>query len=158
MLIIAKKSRCGITPSGDGIFDFGKILLKKVLNSNTIKRASQAINSDLGQTAIKGAKRAIQSDVGQALQERAISEIRNRANKVLDSAPTHIKKAVESELGQELQKRIIALTPFQKLGIVEPTRKRKRKTKSKGGKRKKGEGFVYPQTLISQFGSGIILE
>ena len=156
MLIIARKSGCGIIPAGNGIFDFGKILLKKVLNSNTIKRASQAINSDLGQKAIKGVKRALQSDVGQALQRKAISEIKNKANKVLDSAPTPIKKAVQSELGQELQKKIFS--PFEKLGIVEPTRKRKRKTKSKGGKRKKGGSFVYPQTLISQFGSGIILE
>ncbi len=154
----AKKSGCGISPSGDGIFDFGKILLKKVLNSNTIKRASQAINSDLGQKAIKGVKRAIQSDVRHTLKKKAISEIKNKAKKVLDSAPTPIKKAVQSELGQEVQKKILALTPFEKLGILEPTRKRKRNTKSKGGKRKKGEGFVNPQTLISQFGSGIILE
>ncbi len=156
MLIIANKSGCGISPTGSGIFDFGKILLKKVLNSNTIKRESEAINSDLGQKAIKGVKRAIQSDVGQALQKKAISEIKNKANKVLDSAPTPIKKAVQSELGQELQKK--NFSPFDKLGIVEPTRKRKRQTKSKGGKRKKGGSFVYPQTLISQFGSGIILE
>ena len=156
MLIIANKSGCGITPSGSGIFDFGKILLKKILNSNTIKTASQAINSDLGQKAIKGVKRAIQSDVGQALQKKAIAEIKNKANKVLDSAPSPIKKAVHSELGQEIQKKI--LSPFEKLGIVEPTRKRKRVTKSKRGKRKKGGSFVYPQTLISQFGSGIILE
>ena len=155
MLIIEKKSGCGINPSGDGIFDFGKILLKKALNSNLIKKASQAINSDLGQTAIKSLKRAAKSDLGQALQKRAISEVKKRANKVLDSAPV-IKKAVESELGQELQKNI--LNPFQKLGIAEPTRKRKRKTKSKGVKRKRGGSFVYPQTLISQFGSGIILE
>ena len=158
MLIIASKSGSGINSSGDGIFDFGKILLKKVLNSNILKKASQAINTDLGQKTIKGVKRAIQSDIGQALQKKAISEIKNKANKVLDSAPTPIKKAVKSELGQEIQKKILALTPFEKLGIVEPTRKRKRNTKSKGGKRKKGGSFVYPQTLISQFGSGIILE
>ena len=154
MLIIENKSGCGINPSGDGIFDFGKILLKKALNSNLIKKASQAINSDLGQTAIKSLKKAAKSDLGQALQEKAISEVKKRANKVLDSAPV-LKKAVQSELGQELQK---ALNPFQKLGIAEPTRKRKRKTNSKGGKRKKGGSFVYPQSLISQFGSGIILE
>ncbi len=154
MLIIPNKPGCGISPTGSGIFDFGKILLKKVLNSNTIKRASQAINSELGQKTIKGVKRAIQSDVGQALQKKAISEIRNKANKVLDSAP-EIKKVVESDLGQELKR---TLSPFDKLGILEPTRKRKRQTKSKKGKRKKGNGFVYPQTLISQFGSGIILE
>ena len=154
MLIIEKKSGCGINPSGDGIFDFGKILLKKVLNSNFVKKASQAINSDIGQAGIKSLKRAAKSDLGQALQKRAISEVKKRANKVLDSAPV-LKQAVESELGQELQKKI--LNPFQKLGIAEP-RKRKRKTKSKGIKRKRGGSFVYPQTLISQFGSGIVLE
>ena len=153
MLIIGRKSGCGINPSGDGIFDFGKILLKKVLNSNLIKKASQAINSDLGQTTIKNLKKAAKSDLGQAIQKKAISEVKKKANKVLDSAPV-LKKAVQSELGQEL----LALNPFQKLGIAEPTRKRKRKTKSKGVKRKKGGSFVYPQTLVSQFGSGIILE
>ena len=56
MLIIEKKAGGGI--NGEGIFDFGRILLKKALNSNLIKQASKAINSELGQTAISAVKRA----------------------------------------------------------------------------------------------------
>ena len=176
MLIIENKSGSGILTSysGGGIFDFGKILLKKALNSNLIKRASKAINSELGQTTIRAVKRAAESDLGQALKEKAVSEVKRRAldvsNKALDkiSVPTTIRDAAKSEIGQQLQKRIIsevgkrtdrfgvpniAQTAFHKLGIAEP----KKKKKSRKRKRK-GSGFVYPQTLINQFGSGIVLE
>ena len=50
MLIIEKKVGGGI--NREGIFYFGKILLKKALNSSLVKQASKAINSELGQTAI----------------------------------------------------------------------------------------------------------
>ena len=92
MLVIAKKSGSGI--GDEGIFDFGKILLKKALNSNLIKRASQAINSDAGKKAISAVKRAAQSDVGQELQARAISEVKKKVNKIL---PPKLKQAVNSE-------------------------------------------------------------
>lgn len=174
MLIIKKKSGSGTLYSGDGIFDFGKILLKKALNSNLVKKASQAINSDLGQKTISAVKAAAQSELGQSLKRKAISEALDASNKALDkiSIPDYVKKAAKSELGQELQKKIISevgkktqtfssglpvehLTQsvFQKLGIAEPSKKRRRVSK-----KRKGRGFVYPQQLVSQFGGGIILE
>ena len=66
MLIIDVKSGSGIlTPyNGDGVFDFGRILLRKALNSNLIKTASRAINSELGQTAIGAVKKAARSELG----------------------------------------------------------------------------------------------
>ena len=155
MLIIERKSGSGIITSysGDGIFDFGKILLKKALNSNLVKKASQAINSDLGQKTISAVKAAAQSELGQSLKRKAISEVKKRAldasNKALDkiSIPDSVKKAAKSELGQELQKKIISevgkktqtfsnelglpvehltQSAFQRLGIAEPPKKRRR--------------------------------
>ena len=118
MLIIEVKSGSGILApyNGDGIFDFGKILLKKALNSNLIKKASKAINSELGQTAIGAVKRAAQSEIGQELQKRAISEVNRRAqdvtNKALDKIGVHVpdavKRAAKSDLGQMLQDKIIS--------------------------------------------------
>ena len=96
MLIVKKKVGSGIITSygGDGIFDFGKILLKKALNSGLVKKASQAINSELGQTAISAVKAAAQSEIGQALKEKAISEVRKRAfdvsNQALDKRTSKI--------------------------------------------------------------------
>ena len=161
MLIIERKAGGGI--NGEGIFDFGKILLKKALNSNLIKQASRAINSELGQTVISTAKKAAKSDLGQALKERAISEVKRKVLEVADSAPDSIKEAAQSELGQQLQRKIvrevgkksrpaedIAKAAFARLGVPPPAKKRKRKGK------KKGRG--YPAEIISQFGSGIVLE
>ena len=176
MLIIERKSGSGTLYSGDGIFDFGKILLKKALNSNLVKKASQAINSDLGQKTISAVKAAAESELGQSLKRKAISEALDASNKALDkiSIPDYMKKAAKSELGQELQKKIIfevgkktqtfsselglpvehlTQSVFQKLGIAEPSKKRRRVSK-----KRKGRGFVYPQQLVSQFGGGIILE
>ena len=164
MLIIEKKTGGGI--NGEGIFDFGKILLKKVLNSNLVKQASKAINSDLGQTAISAVKKAAKSDLGQALKERAISEVKKKALEVTDRAlehvPVSVKQAAQSELGQQVQRKIvsevrkrsrpvgdIAETAFERLGVPPPSKKRKRR-------RKKGRG--YPKELLDQFGSGIVLE
>ena len=176
MLIVQRKVGSGIITSygGDGIFDFGKILLKKALNSGLVKKASQAINSELGQTAISAVKAAAQSEIGQALKEKAISEVRKRAfdvsNQALDkiSVPDSVKRAAQSELGQQIQKKIVsevgektrvlggpnlAEAAFKKLGIAvpEPPKKKRRR-------KKKGRGFEYPPKLISQFGSGIVLE
>ena len=181
MLVIDVKSGGGIiTPyRGDGIFDFGKILLKKALNSNLIKEASRVINSKPGQAAISAAKKVAQSELGQELQKRTISEAQNVFNKV----PEVVKKAARSELGQKLQDKIVSevgkntqkltnkvigkkaeditRSAFQKLGIAEPSpvRKRKGNTKAVKSKKRKGKGFVYPQGLLDQFvGTGIILE
>ena len=174
MLIVESKAGSGIITSygGDGIFDFGKILLKKALNSGLIKKASRAINSDLGQTVIQGVKAAAQSELGQALKEKAISEVKKRAldvsNQALDKivVPDSVKRAAQSDLGRQIQKKIVsevgektrvlgvpnlAQETFKKLGIAEPPRKRRQKRK------KKGRGFEYPPKLISQFGSGIVL-
>ena len=175
MLIVSGKHGSGITTrhSGEGIFDFGKILLKKALNSNLLKTASKAINSELGQTTISAIKRAAQSELGQELQQRAISAVKEKALDVLDSGgkslPSGVKKAARSELGQILQKKIVSEagkrsrdlggateTVFGRLGIAKPPpAKKKRKPR-----RRKGKGLVYPQGLIDQFvgGSGILLE
>ena len=167
MLIVEKKAGGGI--NGEGIFDFGKILLKKALNSNLLKQASKAINSELGQTVVSAAKQAAKSDLGQALKERAISEVKKKALEVADSAfervPDSIKDAARSELGQQLQKKIvkevgkrsrpaedIAKAAFARLGVSTPPPVKKRKRKS----RKRGRG--YPSEIISQFGNGIVLE
>ena len=150
MLIIQKKAGGGI--NGDGIFDFGKILLKKALNSNLIKQASKAINSELGQ----------------ALKEKAISEVKKKALEVTDSAlervPDSIKEAARSELGQQLQKTIvreigkksrpaqdIAEAAFERFGVTAPPPAKKRRKR-----RKKGKG--YPTEILTQFGNGIVLE
>ena len=150
MLIIQKKAGGGI--NGDGIFDFGKILLKKALNSNLIKQASKAINSELGQ----------------ALKEKAISEVKKKALEVTDSAlervPDSIKEAARSELGQQLQKTIvreigkksrpaqdIAEAAFERFGVTAPPPTKKRRQR-----RKKGKG--YPTEILTQFGNGIVLE
>ena len=179
MLIVESKAGSGIITSygGDGIFDFGKILLKKALNSGLIKKASRAINSDLGQTVIQGVKAAAQSELGQALKEKAISEVRKRAldvsNQALDKivVPDSIKRAAQSDLGRQFQKKIVsevgektrilgvpnlAEATFKKLGISEP--KRVEPPKKKRRRRKKGKGLTYPPKLLSQFGSGIVLE
>lgn len=161
MLIIGKKAGGGI--NGEGIFDFGKILLKKALNSNLIKQASKAINSELGQTVVSAAKKAAKSDLGQALKERAISEVKKKVLEVADSVPDSIKGVAQSELGQHLQEKIvkevgkrsrpaedIAKAAFARLGVPAPPPKKKRK------RRKKGRG--YPAEIVSQFGSGIVLE
>ena len=169
MLVIAKKSGGGI--HGEGIFHFGKILLKKVLNSNLAKQASKAINSELGQTAIKVVKKAADSDLGQALKERAISEVKKKAleatDKALEYIPASVKETAQTELGQQLQKKIvsevrkrargtpvedIAKATFERLGVAEPQKKRKKRNT----RRKKGRG--YPQELLDQFGNGIVLE
>ena len=150
MLIIQKKAGGGI--NGDGIFDFGKILLKKALNSNLIKQASKAINSELGQ----------------ALKEKAISEVKKKALEVTDSAlervPDSIKEAAKSELGQQLQKTIvreigkksrpaqdIAEAAFERFGVTAPPPAKKRRKR-----KKKGKG--YPTEILTQFGNGIVLE
>ena len=188
MLIIEAKPGGGKrTPyQGDGLFDFGKILLKKALNSNLVKTASKAINSELGQTAIRAVKKAAQSEIGQELQRRAISEVEKKAqdlsNKAFDriNLPESVKRAARSELGQKVQEKLISevgenTEKLRKKIGVGPTGKRtqnlaratferlgiaepprKRKRKGKG---KKGKGFVYPQALLNQFsGNGIILE
>ena len=167
MLIVEKKAGGGI--NGEGIFDFGKILLKKALNSNLLKQASKAINSELGQTVVSAAKQAAKSDLGQALKERAISEVKKKALEVADNAfervPDSIKEAARSELGQQLQKKIvkevgkrsrpaedIAKAAFARLGVSTPPPAKKRKRRGK----KRGRG--YPAEIVSQFGSGIVLE
>lgn len=180
MLIVKSKAGSGIITSygGEGIFDFGKILLKKALNSGLVKKATQAINSELGQTAIGAVKAAAQSELGQALKEKAISEVRKRAldvtNQALDKivVPDSIKKAAQSDLGRQFQKKIVsevgektrvlgvpnlAEATFKKLGIAEPPPKKFAPAKKKR-RRRKGKGVTYPPKLIAQFGSGIVLE
>lgn len=169
MLVITPKAGSGTRHSGEGIFDFGKILLKKALSSNLLKKATKAINSDLGQAVISTAKKAAESDLGQELKKQAVSAVKRKALDVLESTsvPTSVKKAAKTEVGQILQKKIVSEigkrsrdlgdatgTAFQKLGIAEPPRK-----KVKRKRKRKGRGLVYPQDLIDQFvGSGIILE
>ena len=75
MLVLDAKIGSGI--NGEGIFDFGRILLKKALNSNLIKTASKAINSDIGQTAIRAVKRAADSEIGQEKKKHCQKLIKN---------------------------------------------------------------------------------
>ena len=58
MRIIEAKAGTGIRSpyNEEGLFDFGKILLKTALSSNLVKTASRAINSELVQTAIRAVK------------------------------------------------------------------------------------------------------
>ena len=114
MLIIDAKAGGGLLAQGEGIFDFGKILLKKALSSNLIKKASKAINSELGQTAIRAVKRAADSDLGQEIKKRALSEVNRKVQEVSNKAlskvqlPEIVKEAGKSELGQQLQSKIIS--------------------------------------------------
>ena len=111
MLVLDAKIGSGI--NGEGIFDFGRILLKKALNSNLIKTASKAINSDIGQTAIRAIKRAADSEIGQEIKKKALSEVNKKpkevSNKTLDkiNVPESVKKAAKSKLGRQLQNKII---------------------------------------------------
>ena len=113
MLIVPGKSG-GEVYKGSGLFDFGKILLKKSLSSNLVRKASQAINSELGQKAIKAVKQVAASELGQELQNRAISGIQEKISKASNDAlnkvnlPDTVKKAAKSEFGQHLQKQIIS--------------------------------------------------
>ena len=162
MLEIAPRTG-GQLYKGNGLFDFGKLLLKKALNSNLVKKASRVINSELGQKAIKAVKSAAQSELGQELKNRAIEGINQKVEEVSNKALNHIrlpetvKRAARSELGQQLQNKLIteigentqkltnnlgvniplgakaeniATTTFAKLGIAEPTRKRKSQKKN----------------------------
>ena len=174
MLVLDAKIGSGI--NGEGIFDFGRILLKKALNSNLIKTASKAINSEFGQTAIKAVKRAANSEIGQEIKKKALLEVNKKlqevSNKALDkiNVPESIKKAAKSELGQHLQNKVISeigentqkLT--NKLGISAPLGKRaasitkstfeklgiaeppKKKRKTKTV-RKKRKGFCVPSKV-----------
>ena len=134
MLVLDAKIGSGI--NGEGIFDFGRILLQKALNSNLIKTASKAINSEFGQTAIKAVKRAANSEIGQEIKKKALSEVNKKLQEVSDKAldkinvPESVKRAAKSELGQHLQNKVISeigentqkLT--NKLGISAPLGKR----------------------------------
>ena len=174
MLIVAGKPG-GYT--GNGLFDFGKLLFKKVLKSGLAKKAQKVINSNLGKAAISTIKQAANSDIGKELQKQALSAINEKVQDVSEKAfdkiqlPESVKNAARSELGQQLQNKIISevgntvqkiapgsrkrarnvtKTAFEKLGIAEPKRKRRKR---------KGKGIVYPSKLLNQFsGQGIILE
>ena len=61
MLVIAGKTGGGL---GDGIFDFGKSLCKKVLQSGLAQKAIKAVNSELGQKVLKTVKQAANSELG----------------------------------------------------------------------------------------------
>ena len=170
MLIVAGKP---VDHTGEGLFDFGKLLFKKVLKSGFAKKAHKAINSNLGKAAISTIKKAANSEIGQELQKQALSAINEKVQDVSEKAlnkiqlPESVKNAARSELGQQLQNEIISevgntfpgsrkrarnitKTAFEKLGVA-PPKKRRRK--------KKGKGIVYPSKLLNQFsGQGIILE
>ena len=67
MLIVAGKP---VDHTGEGLFDFGKLLFKKVLKSGFAKKAHKAINSNLGKAAISTIKKAANSEIGQELQKQ----------------------------------------------------------------------------------------
>lgn len=170
MLIVAGKP---VDHTGEGLFDFGKLLFKKVLKSGFAKKAHKAINSNLGKAAISTIKKAANSEIGQELQKQVLSTINEKVQDVSEKAlnkiqlPESVKNAARSELGQQLQNKIISevgntfpgsrkrarnitKTAFEKLGVAPPKKKRRNK---------KGKGIVYPSKLLNQFsGQGIILE
>ena len=171
MLIVAGKP---VNHTGEGLFDFGKLLFKKALKSGFARKAHKAINSNLGKAAISTIKKAVNSEIGQELQKQALSTISEKVQDVSEKAlnkiqlPESIKNAARSELGQQLQNKIISevgntvapgsrkrarnitKTAFEKLGVAQPKKRRRKK---------KGKGIVYPSKLLDQFsGQGIILE
>ena len=167
MLIVAGKP---VDHTGEGLFDFGKLLFKKVLKSGFAKKAHKAINSNLGKAAISTIKKAANSEIGQELQKQALSAVQDVSEKALNKIqlPESVKNAARSELGQQLQNKIISevgntvapgsrkrarnitKTAFEKLGVAQPKKRRRKK---------KGKGIVYPSKLLNQFsGQGIILE
>ena len=170
MLIVAGKP---VDHTGEGLFDFGKLLFKKVLKSGFAKKAHKAINSNLGKAAISTIKKAANSEIGQELQKQVLSTINEKVQDVSEKAlnkiqlPESVKNAARSELGQQLQNKIISevgntfpgsrkrarnitKTAFEKLGVAPPKKRRRNK---------KGKGIVYPSKLLNQFsGQGIILE
>ena len=166
MLIVAGKP---VDHTGEGLFDFGKLLFKKVLKSGFARKADKVINSNLGKAAISTIKKAANSEIGQELQKQALSAVQDVSEKALNKIqlPESVKNAARSELGQQLQNKIISevgntfpgsrkrarnitKTAFEKLGVAQP-KKRRRKNK--------GKGIVYPSKLLNQFsGQGIILE
>ena len=170
MLIVAGKP---VDHTGEGLFDFGKLLFKKVLKSGFARKAHKAINSNLGKAAISTIKKAVNSEIGQELQKQALSAVQDVSEKALNKIqlPESVKNAARSELGQQLQNKIISevgntvqqiapgsrkrarnitKTAFEKLGVAQPKKRRRKK---------KGKGIVYPSKLLNQFsGQGIILE
>ena len=93
MLIIEAKPGAGIRSpyNGEGLFDFGKILLKKALSSNLVKTASRAINSELGQTAIRTVKRVSESELEQELKKKLFQK---SIKKHRTSLKRHLKKFI----------------------------------------------------------------
>ena len=86
----------------------------------------------------------------EVLQQRAAKEVKKKVNEIL---PSEVKKVVYSDLGQKILSQA-GDTAFEKLGIK---RQRPRK-KTVAKRRNKGGAIVYPQHLVEQFGSGLVLK
>ena len=173
MLIVAPKA-------GGGIFEFGKSLFKKVLQSDLAKKALQAVNSDLGQKVLKTAKRVAESELGQELRDHAVNEINKKVQEGLEKVelPGSVKTIANSDIGRRLQRKIVSeigesADKFRGEFGVGPSRKRARTSAkeslsklglvgSKAPKRKKrrrgrGKGVAYPVKLLNQFKKGTVI-
>ena len=179
MLIVAPKVGGGL---GDGLFDFGKSLFKKVLQSGLAQKALKAVNSDLGQKVLKTAKRVAESELGQELRDHAVNELNKKVQEGLEKVnlPDSVKTIANSNIGRRIQGQIVSeiadtAGEFKNTFGVGPSRKRARaSTKAslsklglvgpKAPKRKKrgksrGRGVAYPVKLLNQFNKGpVILE
>ena len=175
MLIVPPKA-------GGGIFDFGKSIFKKVLQSGLAKKALQAVNSDLGKKVLKTAKTIAESELGQELRNHAVNEINKKVQEGLEKVnlPDSVKTIANSDIGRRLQRKVVSeigdsADKFRSEFGVGPSRKRARTSAkeslsklglvgAKAPKRKRrgksrGRGVAYPDKLLSQFKKGpVILE
>ena len=182
MLIVEKKVGGAL---GEGLFDIGKSLFRKVLQSGLAQKAIKAVNSDLGKKVLKTVKDVASSELGKELQEHAVGELNRQVQKGLErvNLPESVKTLANSDIGRRIQGRIVSEVgdsagKFRDTFGVGPSRKRAKNTakdslsklglvgpkapKRKRGRRR-GRGVVgasdYPSKLLNQFKSGpVILE
>ena len=175
MLIVEKKVGGAL---GEGLFDFGKSLFKKVFQSGLAQKAIKAVNSDLGKKVLRTVKEVANSELGKELQEHAVGELNKQVQKGLEQVnlPESVKTLANSDIGRRIQGRIVSevgdrAEKFRDTFGVGPSRKRVRNTAQesltklglvgpkapKRGKKKKrrGRGVVagaaYPSKLLNQF-------
>jgi len=184
MLIVASKQGGSL---GEGLFDFGKSLFKKVLRSGLAQKAIKAVNSDLGQKVLKTVKQAANSELGKELQAHAVNELNRQVERGLErvNLPDSVKQVANSDIGRRIQGQIVSEVQdsagkFRDTFGVGPSRKRVRNStkaslsklglvgpkapKRKRVRRRGGRGVVaYPSKLLNQFkssssGPAVVLE
>ena len=170
MLIVEKKVGGAL---GEGLFDFGKSLFKKVFQSGLAQKAIRAVNSDLGQKVLRTVKEVANSEIGKELQEQAVGELNKQVQKGLErvNLPESVKTLANSDIGRRIQGRIVSEVgdragEFRDTFGVGPSRKRVRNTtqdslkklglvgapkRRKGRRRGRGVVGAYPSKLLNQF-------